>query len=86
MAGQADDDPWYGARVTSPDEAAQALEIANRLGGEGLDAVQQRLGAAMREAGLPDAKTPADWGRALAIVEQVRQTLEIFRVEVFDLR
>ena len=82
-AGQ-DDDPWYAARVTSPDEAAQALEIASRLGGGGLDGAQQRLAAAMGEAGLPDAEKPADWGRALGVVEQVRQTLEIFRPEVFD--
>jgi DNA polymerase III delta prime subunit len=84
VTGQTDDDPWYGARITSPDQAAQALEIAGRFGGDGLDFVHQRLGAAMREAGLPDADTPADWGRALGVVEQVRQTLEIFRVEVFD--
>src|SRR5665648_1273730 len=32
MAGESDDDPWYGARVTSQDEAAGALEIAGRLG------------------------------------------------------
>jgi len=82
---EAPQDPWYGARVTSPDEAAQALEIVDRLGGDGMDHVRQRLGTAMREAGLPDARTPADWGRALGIVEQVRQTLESFRVEVFDL-
>jgi hypothetical protein len=83
--GGSAEDPWYGARVTSADEAAQALEIADRLGGEGMDEVRQRLGTAMREAGLPEATTPADWGRALDMVEQVRQTLEIFRVEVFDL-
>jgi REase_MTES_1575/AAA domain/Protein of unknown function (DUF4011) len=80
-----DDDPWYAARVTSPDEAARALEIVSSLGGGGLDAAQERLAAAMREAGLPEAKTPADWGRALGIVGQVRQTLEVFRPEVFDL-
>jgi DNA polymerase III delta prime subunit len=85
MTGEAEDDPWYGARVTSADEAAQALEIADRLGGEGMDAIRQRLGAAMRDVGLPEAQTPADWGRALGVVQQVRQTLEIFRVEVFDL-
>ena len=79
-----EDDPWYGARVTSPDEAAQALEIASRLGGGGLDAARQRLGASMRDAGLPDAEKPADWGHALGVVEQVRQTLEIFGPEVFD--
>jgi len=79
-----DDDPWYAARVTSPDDAARALEIASRLGGGGLDAARQRLAAAMGEAGLPAAEKPADWGHALGIVEQVRQTLEIFRPEVFD--
>jgi REase_MTES_1575/AAA domain/Protein of unknown function (DUF4011) len=84
-AGEGPDDPWYGARVTSADEAAKALEITDRLGGEGMDALQQRLGAAMRDVGLPDARTAEDWGYALALVEQVRQTLEIFRVEVFDL-
>jgi hypothetical protein len=86
MTGEAAaDDPWYGARVTSASEAAHALEIADRLGGEGMDTVRQRLGAAMQEAGLPAARTPADWGSALAVVQQVRQTLETFRVEVFDL-
>jgi hypothetical protein len=87
VAGEAEaaDDPWYGARVTSRAEAAQALEIADRLGGEGMAAVQGRLGAAMREVGLPDAQTPQDWGRALDIVQGVRQTLEIFRVDVFEL-
>ena len=80
-----DDDPWYAARVTSPDEAARALEIVSTLGGGGLEAAQQRLAAAMHEAGLPEAKTPADWGRALGVVGQVRQTLEVFRPEVFDL-
>ena len=80
-----DEDPWYAARVTSPDEAARALEIVSTLGGGGLDAAHERLAEAMRAAGLPEATRPVDWGRALGIVEQVRQTLEIFRPEVFDL-
>ncbi|HXR67448.1 MAG TPA: AAA domain-containing protein [Dermatophilaceae bacterium] len=83
--GEGGDDPWYAARVTSPDDAAQALEIVSRLGGGGLAAARQRLSASMHESGLPDAERPADWGRALAVVEQVRQTLEIFRPEVFDM-
>ena len=73
-------DPWYGARITSPQEAEQALEIASRRGDERMDATRQRLEEAMREVGLPDAQTPADWGRALSLVERVRQTLDIFRV------
>jgi len=80
-----DEDPWYAARVTSPDEAARALEIVSTLGGGGLDVARQRLSVAMAQAGLPEAKCPADWGRALGVVDQVRQSLEIFRPEVFDL-
>jgi len=80
-----DEDPWFAARVTSPDDAARALEIVSTLGGGGLDAAQERLAEAMRAAGLPEATRPADWGRALGVVQQVRQTLEIFRPEVFDL-
>jgi len=84
MVGEDDEDPWYGARVTSEDEAATALGIASRLGGGGLDAAEKRLAVAMSEAGLPGAESPADWGRALGVVEQVRQSLEIFRPDVFD--
>lgn len=82
--GDSADDPWYGARVTSSPEVAHAVEIVNRLGGEGMDVVRQLLDAALAEAGLPDAKVPADWGHALDVMQQVRQTLDIFRVEVFD--
>jgi len=52
---------------------------------EALATAELRLAAAMHEAGLPEAKTPADWGLALDVVGQVRQTLEVFRPEVFDL-
>ena len=78
------DDPWYAARVATADEAAQALEIASRLSTGGLDAAQERLGAALQEAGLPPATRPADWGHALDLAEQARQTLETFSPEVFD--
>jgi len=84
QAGDSGDDPWYGARVTTGDEVTQALEIAGRLSGVDMAAAQQRLGAAMREVGLPEAETTTHWGRGLALVKQVRETLEIFRVEVFD--
>jgi len=83
--GEAAEDPWYGARVTSAGEAAHALEIVDGCGGSGMDVVRRRLGAALRAVGLPEATTPADWGQALGLVDRVRQTLEIFRVEVFDL-
>ena len=79
-----EDDPWYAARVTSPEEAAQALEICSRLASGGLEALRRQLGETLREAGLPEAQSPADWAAALEILEQVRQTLEVFRPEVFD--
>ncbi|MGZ4687362.1 AAA domain-containing protein [Oryzihumus sp.] len=79
-----EDDPWYAARVTSPEEAAQALEICSRLGSGGLAAVREQLGATLREAGIPEAGTASAWADALDVLEQVRQTLEVFRPEVFD--
>ena len=57
------DDPWYAARVTTADEAAQALEIASRLSTGRLTHAQERLGAALAEAGLPPAERAADWGQ-----------------------
>jgi len=78
------DDPWFGAHVVSADEAARALEITSRLANGGLEAIKGRLECAMVEAGLPEAKRPQDWGRALGVIEQVRQTLEVFRPDVFD--
>jgi hypothetical protein len=79
------DDPWYAARVTTADEAARALEIASRLSTGGLEIARERLGAAMQEAGLPAAVRAADWGSALELVEQVRQTLETFTPQIFDI-
>ncbi len=79
------DDPWYAARVTSPEEAVRAREVTARLAGGGIDAMGRTMGEVFSSIRLPVAETVGDWGRTLAAVSRVRDTLEVFRPEVFDI-
>ena len=79
------DDPWYAARVTSAEEAVQAREVTARLAGGGIDAMGRTMGVVFASIRLPAAETVADWGRTLSAVSRVRDTLEVFRPEVFDI-
>ncbi|MEO7070370.1 MAG: AAA domain-containing protein, partial [Nostocoides sp.] len=79
------DDPWYAACVTSPDEALQARDLTARLASGGIDAMGHTMGEVFASIRLPTAETVADWGRTLAAVSRVRDSLEVFRPEVFDI-
>lgn len=78
-------DPWYSARVTTSEEAVRARDIAGGLSESGLDEVQKTLDEVFADVRLPEAETVADWGRALSTVAKVRDTLEVFRPDVFDM-
>ena len=88
-ATDTDEDPWYAARVTSPEEASKARELSARLAGAqgegGLEAMSRTMSEVFARMRLPAVRTVADWGRVLDTVGQVRDTLEVFRPEVFDL-
>ncbi len=75
-------DPWYGARITTPEDAATALRIASDLVGHRLDQVREVLDEAIQSAGLSPATTPADWGDGLELLARLRSTLATFRPEV----
>ncbi|CCH79837.1 conserved hypothetical protein [Nostocoides japonicum T1-X7] len=79
------DDPWYRARVTTPDEAATAREVTARLAGGSVDAMGRTMDEVFAKVRLPEASTVADWGQTLGAVSRVRDTLEVFRAEVFDI-
>ena len=80
------DDPWYAARVTTADEAAKALEIASRLstGRAGHGPGAARRGHGRGRAAACGCAPPTGAARSSSI-EQVRDTLEMFRPEVFDI-
>ncbi len=80
--------PWTGARLTSQDDVDEVLAALERL--RGPDGSVTGLRTTMREVFVdiaePRATTPSEHGRFLAGIEQIRDTLEIFRPEVFDSR
>ena len=79
------DDPWFGAGIHTADEAAEARERVERLAGGAVDDTARTLAEVFRGIQLPEAPTAGDWGHVLATVGEVRDTLEVFRPEVFDI-
>jgi hypothetical protein len=82
---QEGDDPWFGARILTPDDAARALDITTRHGGAGLDDVARRLNEILAESQVPETHSIAEWKSAFETMSKVSETLEIFRPEVFDI-
>ncbi len=78
------EDPWYASRLASDDEASRALDITTRLSGGELAAARDQVDALMAEAGIPSPATITEWHERLRLMEQVRDTLEVFRLEVFE--
>ena len=83
--GAGRDDPWFGADLPDADTAAEARERAERLEGDGVDATARTLAEVFRGIHLPERPTTRDWGHVLDTVGDVRDTLEVFRPEVFDI-
>ncbi|HEX8496406.1 MAG TPA: AAA domain-containing protein, partial [Actinomycetales bacterium] len=79
-----DEDPWFGARLETAAEAEQALTAVTELNQQSLPLARRRMEALLTELGMPPATSLASWGRTLALVGAVRQTLEIFSPDVFD--
>ncbi|MFL6166107.1 MAG: AAA domain-containing protein [Ornithinibacter sp.] len=79
------DDPWFGARIGTADEADDARERVERLAGGAVDDTARTLADVFRGIQLPEAPTADDWGHVLATVGEVRDTLEVFRPDVFDI-
>lgn len=79
-----DDDPWFGARLTTAEQAGQALAVVTDLAQRALPLARERMSALLTEVGMPPARTVASWGHTLALISDVRQSLEIFAPAVFD--
>ena len=79
------DDPWFGARILTADDAARALDVTSRHSTSGLDDAAQQLNRILSESHVPEANSLEDWKSAFATMASVRETLEVFRPEVFDI-
>ncbi len=78
-------DPWFAAELRTPEEAAEAGERVARLATGQVEETRRTLADVFRGVHLPASPTVLDWDRVLATVGQVRDTLEVFRPEVFDI-
>ncbi|HET7276921.1 MAG TPA: AAA domain-containing protein [Dermatophilaceae bacterium] len=78
------EDPWYGARIETADEAVRARDIVSRLSGDGLDRVEKVLAQVFTDVRLPQATRVVDWGDVLRTVGKVRDTFEVFKPVIFD--
>ncbi|MEO6791742.1 MAG: AAA domain-containing protein [Ornithinibacter sp.] len=83
--GPGHDDPWFGARLTSPEEAESARERVDALAGGRVAQTAHTFAEVFRGIQLPEPPTAGGWGQVLDTVGRVRDTLEIFRPEVFDI-
>jgi hypothetical protein len=78
------DDPWFGAALSTADDAVAARDRVERLNGGGLDDLERVLRDVLSGLRFPEVRTVGDWGRTLTTLAKVRDTLEVFRAEVFD--
>lgn len=81
-----DHEPWAGAELHSQDDVDEVLAALERLRGKGgsLASLRATVRDVFRDIAEPRAACPADHGRFLAGIEEIRDTLEVFRPEVFD--
>ncbi len=79
-----DDDPWFGALLSTPEEATEALEKVTLLSQQALPHARDAMTTLLGHAGMPEGHSMADWGRSLALIGSVRNTLDVFSPNVFD--
>ncbi len=84
-AGDGPDDPWFAARLDGPADAEEAGARVERLVDGGVAEAGRILAEVFRGIQLPRHPSVLDWGRVLRTVGNVRDTLEVFRSDVFDI-
>lgn len=68
-------DPWYGARITTPDDVERAQTLVGELANGELESIRQRLDAVLARAGLPPARTASDWVELFDLLRRIDATL-----------
>lgn len=77
-------DPWFGARIATGDEAAEARARLAAIGDDGVDALGRIVLQVFDKISLPPTRTVREWGDLITMTESVRRTLDVFRPQVFD--
>ena len=78
------DTPWFGARLTSAEEARAALERTQRLSGLELPRMLADVGRTTHETGVVQATTLRGWLEQLEMLDGVRSALDVFVPQIFE--
>lgn len=78
------DTPWYGARISTPEQARDARAAAATLAESTYPEVRARLERTLAEAGLAPAPSVADWADALGLLGAVAETERLLSPSVWE--
>ncbi|MGC5615549.1 hypothetical protein [Georgenia sp. Z1491] len=76
--------PWYGSRLTTNKQAADALERVQRLTRVELPAVDDLVQSTAVQTGLRQATTLREWREQLAMLDGVADALDVFLPQIFE--
>lgn len=75
---------WRGVRLMNANQVEEALAALERLNSKELQVVHAQMLETAKQTGLPAANTIAKWAQMLETLEGVRDSLDVFRPEVFE--
>jgi very-short-patch-repair endonuclease len=78
-----EDTPWFGAAITEPGQAREALRVLTQLTTVGFPAAQQRIERASAQVGLAPPAGQAGWSQRLALFSGVLTTWQRFSPEIY---
>lgn len=78
------EDPWFGAQITTEQDAERAAAIVADLVGGRFSEARADVNALARAAGLPAPVNLQQWNRVFELLRQVRDTLDVFTPEVYE--
>ncbi|GAB3588400.1 DUF4011 domain-containing protein [Calidifontibacter terrae] len=79
-----ENDPWFGADIVGPTQAARALDLVTELADRRLAEHRSLIDGLFDQVGLPAPETMRDEERSLDLMQHIAATLEVFRPEVFE--
>ncbi|TGJ97884.1 hypothetical protein DLJ96_08315, partial [Actinotalea fermentans ATCC 43279 = JCM 9966 = DSM 3133] len=76
--------PWFGADITSAENAQDALVRVERLSGHTLPQLRDQVASVATTTGLTPATTVRQWGDQLRMLGGMRGTLDAFQPMIFE--
>ncbi len=79
-----DDTPWFGATLTSENEAVDAYARVVRLLQRLLPATREQVKSTVESCGFPVPATVRDWGKQVVVLKNLRRVLDVFQPAIFE--